>query len=313
MRLDIKPFRLGGPSLLISLFLAFAACGPASQAPSETGDGALSVGIQRLAADNGLNANGLNVNGLNVNGLNVNGLNVNGLSTAAFKTWFNQNVTTSAAVMKYLYACAAPTGATLNWKNPVSGVVYNWSGVFGLATAWVSGRAPVEAEQQLVTGCLAAHVNKYGFHIPIAVEGRTATGAQIPIGPTELATYSIREACFFGNLFTGEGVYGGPDHSTWNSKTSTARACVFDPQYKDSTSQCPPIYQIGYCSSSCTPDSTKTFYETCTVNGKAYRAVATRIQPSSVYQCGDGVCQPTESCGSGADWDNCKSDCGLCP
>jgi hypothetical protein len=216
-------------------------------------------------------------------------------------------------VMKYVYGCAGAAGSTLAWTNPQTGVAYSWAGVFGLATDWTSGKPATVAEQQVVSACLAAHANKYGVHVPIAVEGRTAKGVQIPIGPTELATYSIREGCFFGNLFTGEGVFGGPDHSAWNSKTSTARACVFDTAYKDSATQCPPIFQIGYCSSNCAKDPTDTFYETCTYNGKAYRALATRIRPAEVYTCGDGVCQFTESCGSGADWDNCKSDCGVCP
>ena len=88
---------------------------------------------------------------------------------------------------------------------------------------------------------------------------------------------------------------------------------MFDTKYKDSVSQCPPIYQTSYCSSLCQQDPTDVFYETCTVNGKAYKALTTRISPAEHYSCGDGICQFTESCGSGANWDNCKVDCGLCP
>jgi len=260
-----------------------------------------------------MSQNGMSQNGMSQNGMSQNGLSLTAFGTTAFKSWFNANPALSDMVMQYVAKCAAPLGTYYSWKNPSTGVTYSWYGLLGLAPAFAAGAAPTTAEQQVITACLAAHVNMYGVHVPIAVEGRTAKGVQIPIGSGELTTYSVREACFFGNLFNGDGVFGGPDHSSWNAKTSTARACVFDTAYKDTATQCPPIFQIGFCSSNCVEDATKTFYETCTYNGKTYKPLVTRIRPAEVYACGDGVCQFTESCGSGADWDNCKTDCGLCP
>ena len=307
-----------GSIVSLGALMLVTACGQAVPSDPLPDLKNIDLGTAALSADNGLNLNGLNRNGLNMNGLNrnglnLNGLNLNGLGTVDFKNWFNGDVATSSMVMKYLYGCAAAQGATLTWTNPTTLVKYTWTGVFGLATDWVSGNAPTVSEQQVVTACLAAHVNKYGVHVPIAVEGRSAKGVQIPIGAGELTTYSIREGCFFGNVFTGEGIYGGPDHASWDAKTSTARACVFDTKFKDSMSQCPPIYQTNYCSSVCQKDKTNTFYETCTINGKAYKALATRMRPAEQYRCGDGVCQFTESCGGGSNWDSCKIDCGLCP
>jgi hypothetical protein len=298
---------------LIALAAFTAACGPATEAETAADIQALGIGKANLVGDNGLSQNGLSQNGLSQNGLSQNGLSQNGLSQNGFTTWFNQNLANSDTVMKYLYGCAAPSGSTLTWTNPSTGRSYAWNGALGLASDWASGKPATVAEQQVITSCLAAHVNKYGIHVPIAVEGRTAKGVQLPIGANELTTYSVREGCFFGNLFNGDGVFGGPDHASWNSKTSTARACVFDTKFKDSMSQCPPLFQIGYCASNCTADPTNTFYETCTYNGKTYKALATRIRPQEVYMCGDGVCQSTESCGGGANWDSCKTDCGLCP
>jgi hypothetical protein len=269
--------------------------------------------METLAADNGMSENGMSQNGMSQNGMSQNGMSQNGFGTTAFQSWFNTNPALSDVVMKYLAKCAAGAGKSYSWKNPSTGKTHSWSGQLGLAPGFAAGAAPTTAEQQVLTACLAAHVNKYGLNVPIAIEGRTATGTQIPIGAGELTTYSVREACWFGNVFTGEGVFGGPDHSSWNAKTSTARACVFDTSYKDSPSQCAPIFQIGFCSSNCTEDPTHTFYESCDYNGKTYKALATRIRPAEVYKCGDGVCQPTEKCGSGADWDNCKPDCGQCP
>ena len=37
-----------------------------------------------------------------------------------------------------------------------------------------------------------------------------------------------------------------------------------------------------------------------------------RLREADVYRCGDGVCQFTESCGNGTQYDNCRSDCGRC-
>jgi hypothetical protein len=302
------------PHLLsLSLAALLAGCGAESEPGQPIATDDLGTGEQALAASNGLSLNGLNRNGLNRNGLNRNGLNGVGLAKPEFSTWFNEDAVSSDQVMKYFYGCAAVSTKTLTWTNPVTKKAHSWKGALGLAPAWTAGTPATEAEQQVITACLAAHVNKYGLSVPIAVEGRTAAGTQIAVAAGELTTYSIREACFFGNLFNGEGVFGGPDHASWDSKTSTARACVFDTKYKDSMSQCAPIYQTNYCSSVCTKDPTDTFYETCTFNGKAYKALATRMRPAEQYRCGDGICQFTESCGSGANWDSCKTDCGLCP
>jgi hypothetical protein len=182
--------------------LALAACQASSVATSETGGADFNAGIratagQALVADNGLSANGLSANGLSANGL--------------FSTWFNKNPTTSAAVMSYVYRCAAPLGSVLTWKNPTTGVSNTWLGVLGLAPDWAGGAKATLAEQQLITACLGAHVNKYGVHVPIAVEGRTAKGAQIAILPGELATFSSRPS---------------PSRRPVSSATcSTARAC----------------------------------------------------------------------------------------
>jgi len=306
---------------LLSLSLAaalLAACGPASEPSQPIATDDLGTGAQALSADNGLSTNGLNRNGLNRNGLNRNGLdarglNLNGLGTTLFNTWFNQDVATSSAVMKYLYACAAASGSTLTWTNPTTGVSYTWSGVLGLATGWAGGTPATVVEQQVITACLAAHVNKYGLSVPIAVEGRGATGAQIPILPGELTTYSVQEGCFFGNIFNGEGVFMGLIHPVLDPAVSSARACSLESQPSGPSINCPPVYHVGKCSAYCRLDATKTFPMTCTYNGITYRPLSTRIRPAERYVCGDGVCQFTEQCGTGTTADSCKTDCGLCP
>jgi len=270
-----------------------------------------------LASDNGMSLNGVSLNGVSLNGVSLNGVSLNGLtpaglSTTAFANWFNGNVTLSEMITRYEVKCALVANTSLSWTNPTTKVAYSWPGELGLAPGWAAGRPISSTEKQLITGCVLAHANKYGIHVPIAVEGVTATGAVIPMGANELTTYSVREAAFFGNGFDGTGFFVCLDHPTWDSKKSAARACAFDTSLSGSSTACPPVYQLGPCNNFCTLDASGTYYTSCSYGGKSYTPVTTRLQPSAIYSCGDGICQFTESCGNGADWNNCKPDCGLC-
>ncbi len=293
----MNPNPLAPRLLAVALAATLAACGGAAPGATTSGD---------LQA-----SNGLSMNGLAMNGLAMNGLAMNGLSTIDFAKWFNADPALSEMVMRYTVKCSYPSGATLSWTNPKTKVTYAWPGLLGLAPGWSSGRAATEPEQQVVTACLASLANRFGKSVQISVLGRSATGVAIPVDATELATYSIQEGCFFGNLFTNEGVFVGLDHQNWSSKYSSVRACALDANVSGASAECPPFFQVGYCKAICTPDASNTFYESCTWNGKAYRPIATRLPPEEVYACGDGVCQFTESCGTGSSYDACK-DCGPC-
>jgi hypothetical protein len=312
----------------LALCLSATACQPEVSGVIETADdpalGPALVGGEQI--DLSIGANGLSKNGLNKNGLNKNGLNKNGLAAAAltqaglanpsFAPWFNTDPALSDMVMRYLYQCAAPLGQTITWRNPATGVRYFWVGLLGLAPGWTSGTVATAAEQQVVSACLASLVNKYGVSMLIAVEGRTATGVQIPILPGELTTFSVREACFFGNLFTGQGVFVASDYpSTLSGKTSSARACAFQTASSSSFStDCEPLVATGTdCRRICTHSVSGTFYESCSWGGVAYQPLTTRLRPADVYTCGDGVCQITEGCGTGKTVESCLADCGLCP
>ncbi|HET9990269.1 MAG TPA: hypothetical protein VFQ65_17180, partial [Kofleriaceae bacterium] len=198
------------------------------------------------------------------------------------------------------------------WTDPVSHVAYSWPGGLGLAPLW-SNRAMTLVEQQVMSACMIAHANKYGVHVSIAVEGQAADGTVIARAANELTNYPVREAAFFGNTVNGEGAFVCLDHSAWSTVYSSPRACALDWAPKGPSAVCPPMYFAGACSTICIPDATKTFYTSCAFNGKTYKPIATRLQTSSIYSCGDGVCQFTEHCGSGATADSCKADCGVCP
>ncbi len=258
---------------------------------------------------NGLGTNGLGTNGLITNGLITSGLSISAMNSTGFVTWFNQDPALADMVMKYIVTCAAAEGSSRTWTNPNTGVHYTWHGSLGLTPAWASGSAATEAEQQDITACLAAHTNKYGLQVPFSIQGLDATGAPIPVGPLEFLTYSVREACFFGNLFNGEGIFAGND-GTLGDALSSVRACGLE-AVSDLTDECPPIHHVNPCQELCVPDAQNNYYLSCTYNGKSYRAMTTRIRPVDIFVCGDGVCQVSESCGTGLTPGNC-GDCGPC-
>jgi hypothetical protein len=278
----------------------------ASAGPSEQ--------LQPLEDTNGLSVNGLILNGLSVNGLTLNGLSVNGLSHSDFHTWFQSSPALSESVMRYLVLCAAPSGQTLSYTDSSTGQEYTWSGELGLATGWAAGQEATVAEQQVVSACLAAHVNKFGMHISISLLGLDGAGQPLAYSAEELSSHSRKEACIFGNLFSGEGLFVGNDGGALNSSESSARVCTLtDEPGTARVAECAPLVQVGPCATHCTLDESGTYYTSCTYQGATYQPLTTRLRAEDVYQCGDGICQVTESCGTSNQYNNCQLDCGSCP
>ncbi|MFY0564964.1 hypothetical protein ACN28E_13995 [Archangium lansingense] len=288
----------------VLLLLAAVACNPVEAIPEHQEE--LAQQEQELQSTNSATLNGLAFNGLAFNGLAFNGLAFNGLTSAEFSAWFNQNDSLAATVMRYVVTCAVKAGETRTFTDS-KGRTYVWQGSLGLAPDWASGQPATVTEQQLVSACLAAHVNKFGRRVAISVQGRNARGESIATTPAELQEFSQREGCFFGNLFTHEGVFAGNDDRPLGSYESSVRACALG-----RAGACAPIVQAGSCAASCTRDPTNTYYTQCTRNGITYAPITTRIHPQDIYTCGDLKCQFTESCGIGLSTTHCTLDCGIC-
>ncbi|HEU4383201.1 MAG TPA: hypothetical protein VFR85_06805 [Anaeromyxobacteraceae bacterium] len=263
---------------------------------------------------NGLSVNGMSVNGLSVNGLSVNGLSVNGLATPDFLGWFESNPALSAKVMRYIARCALPAGESLSWEW--NGHSYVWTGVLGLAPGWAGGEPISEAEQQLVTACLAAHSNKFGLHVALSVRGPLSDGQSfIPLDPGEEDLFAKPEGCFFGNLFDGSGIYSGALLDAWAPQETNPRGCAVEVGLPGS---CPPIEHVGSCHDVCraapAPEGAPVVYESCTVNvdgvDVTFLPLTTYLSPPSVYTCGDDICQFTESPFDPDTGLGCLSDCG---
>jgi hypothetical protein len=281
----LNPATPAGMLFAAVLLCAVAAgCGPqeVSAEPLE-----LETLDQELRSDNGLSANGLSANGLSANGLSANGLSANGLSanglgSAVFAEWFGQNPTSADTLMRYVVRCAVPAGQTRSYTDQQTGQQYNWAGVLGLAPQWAGGAPASLQEQKVITACLLAHVNESGRHLPISVLGRNATGQLIPYTRDELMTFSIHEACFFGNLFTQQGLFFGVDQPYKGYGSYFTRACS---SVGNNPAQCAPLQYVGSCLQQCQVDfQGGPFYRTCTRNGESYPVITTRIRPRDFGQ-----------------------------
>jgi hypothetical protein len=262
---------------LVAVLLGAGAsgCGPEGIPP----DAAWESQRQELGSTNGLSANGLSANGLSANGLSANGLSATGLSTSSFSTWFSQDPAQADMVMRYVVRCAVPAGETRTYTNPQTGVRYTWSGGLGLARGWARGAAPTSLEQQVITACLLAHVNRYGLSIPISVLGRDSQGSVIPFTQSELNTYGVREACFFGNLFTQEGLFFGVDRRVADETEYLTRACAgLEDGSGNPATRCAPLTYVGTCASSCVQDPKGPFYSGCSHHGVRYLALTSRMR-----------------------------------
>ncbi len=297
------------PGVLLAL-LAGGCADPSLEDPSAP----LNLESQAPELDdaNGLGTNGLGTNGLGTNGLGTNGLSLSALNSASFVDWFNQDPTLADKVMKYVVACAVPRDSSLTWTNPVTNTPHTWNGNLGLTPNWAGGAPATETEQQLITACLAAHTNKYGVRVQISVLGRRADGSPISVESGEFSSFTKKEACFFGNLFQNEGIFAGNDSSLARTQSSV-RACGLERGGSfEAEDLCPPIHHVSRCQDVCTRDALNRDFLSCSYNGKSYLPLTTRIRQKDVYTCGDGVCQLSESCGTGNTPDNCR-DCGPCP
>ncbi|HVG59212.1 MAG TPA: hypothetical protein VNA24_11700 [Hyalangium sp.] len=300
-------------ALGLAMMVGTVACGSVEEG-SPRSDESPSTQVQEVRGENGVTLNGVTLNGVTLNGVTLNGvtlngLNVSGLSTADFASWFGLNAAQNDMLMKYLVRCAVAEGQSRSYTDQSSGTSYLWHGSLGLAPNWASGQPINEAEQQVISACLAAHVNKFGVHVPLSVLGRTAQGQPIAYSAEELQAFPRREGCFFGNLFTGEGIFAGADRSTLFDGESSLRACALSTAQNASENVCAPMVRTESCENFCTLDPSGLFYTECNYNGRTYKPLTTRISQDSIFTCGDGVCQYTESCGMST---ACEADCGSC-
>lgn len=198
------------------LLLAQGCCPESADDPTGGDDEEIAEDGAMLTADNGLAPNALYPNGLAPNGLAPNGLAPNGLAPnglapnglapnalAAIQA-DSPDGALSRQLLQYTVSCALTPDQSFafSWTDS-AGVVHDelYTGLLGIAPGWASAPLTDEAQQRLVSGCLAARTNFYGVTVLISLRSRLdplRTRVQDP----ELDAYPHVEGAFFGNLFT---------------------------------------------------------------------------------------------------------------
>lgn len=290
-------------TLLAALVVGSLGCGT-QQADSEAEP---ANGQQRsgMRVANRLLPDSLSPNRLQPDGLAPYGLSEADMTSTHFRDWFEADPAEHALLMEHVVSCAVPDGQTRSYTSPVSGERYSWGGQLGLAPGWTSGSPMNLEEQQLVSACLGARVNKFGEHVIISLRALDANGTPLPTPADEVATFTQPEGCFFGNVFASEPMRVGNDGLAPGSNQSTLRVCALPPQQGE-TSQCEPLVYVGSCTSFCTKDPTGTFYEECVYEGQRYRPMTTWLTPGDIATCGDGLCDASEVAGMPG---YCAADC----
>ena len=148
-----------------------------------------------LSMVNGLSmTNGLSmVNGLSGNGLSGNGLLMNPLRTGVVTGGTFVNSSSGRNTLSYIVRCALPSGHSISARDS-GGTTYSFSGSIGVAPEWETGTCNTTCQERM-TGCLLAHVNTSGVHIPIWLDSEGA------IGWGQNSSYPFQEGSFFGNIF----------------------------------------------------------------------------------------------------------------
>jgi len=204
--------------------LAFAAAFTGCQAPGSDDAGAGGGAVESelaatngltmvngLTMTNGLSGNGLSGNGLSGNGLSGNGLLMNPLKTGILPTGTMMNSTAGRNTISYLVRCALASGKTITAKDQ-NNVSYSFSGSIGAAPEWETGTCNTTCQERM-TGCLLAHVNTSGVHIPIWLDSEGA------IGWGQNVNYPFQEGSFFGNIFVSppKGYYCNGRDFSWST------------------------------------------------------------------------------------------------
>jgi hypothetical protein len=166
--------------------------GPPVGVAAITENGLVSNGlVSNGLISNGLISNGLVSNGLTSNGLIANGLIVNGANAALLSDPL------TLQFLKYVVSCALTSQQSLSFS--VGGTSYSFPGELGLAPQWGMAHGSCDGScQRWVSACVLARVDAAGVDREISVRGPNPV--LLPT-PSEISSYTNREATYFGNLF----------------------------------------------------------------------------------------------------------------
>jgi hypothetical protein len=169
----------------------------------------------------------------------------------------------SRMFLQHVVGCAFnPTQSiTLSWPGHQA----TYSGVLGLAPDWATLPLTDPTRQRLVSACMAARTNFYGFSVVISMRSkeepiRSQTGSQ------ELAAFPTVEGAFWGNLFAPVPYLNACHHpANVDAARAAYRDCAAGHRDGDTVVPCGMIALRGPCTTVC-GDLTGSgqYYPSCT-------------------------------------------------
>jgi hypothetical protein len=218
----------------------------------------------RLAL-NRLALNRLALNRLALNRLALNRLAMDGLAQTRWQLADSPELLGTAAgreVLTYVVKCAMDEDVVMVGTS--GGQTYEFRGLLGLAPKWTE-RALKESEQQLISGCLLAHVNAFGEPVSISLRSEGTLAAT----DEERRDYPVYEGTFFGQIFEGGMTHafscqgGAAEAALAHSEDRARRVCT------DGTDRC-EIISVGRCRDVCDTRNDDMGWSDCWADGTRY-------------------------------------------
>jgi hypothetical protein len=182
--------------LLIAMLSLVPACLSPDDAPT------LSSSSQGVVTHNKIGANKIGANKIGANKIGANKIGANKI--AANKIALNVDAADDLLatadgqeVLNFLVSCALRADQTLV-AILQDGTELDFFGDVGLAPEWIH-RPLNQIDKGWVSACMFSRVNNHDVSLPISFRGPTHALATTP---DELATYTLDEGAFYGQLFT---------------------------------------------------------------------------------------------------------------
>jgi len=264
--------------LSVSLLLLATPADPGAEQGSTLSWNGLSPSSLQGGLGNHLGYEGLGFRGSTYNGLSADAL----VNNAGWTEWYAGD-DGNQELFSYLVGCALAPDQRIGAVE-VDGTVWGpWAGTIGLAPAWANGARQTQAEQDLVSACLLAHVNAYGVSVPISVRG-----GQWQPSSSEIEDFPIFEGQFFGSVFNDDGDFevcraGGESNAATSEELLAAdRICTIDP------AQC-SLVDAGPCARVCTDwDEERGAYGRCGGVASVATYIESPWEPLPALQIWDG-------------------------
>lgn len=183
-------------SCLILALLAFAACTDESD---ELNSGTHGVVVNNRIASNRIAANRIAANRIAANRIAANRIAANRFEANIESMGELLESAEGQELLAFLISCALPEGESLvapDLSFPGAPDI-EFFGEIGVAPDWAT--EPLDANgRRWVTACILSRVNDNGVSVEISIRGPNAALASTP---GELATWSVEEGAFYGDIF----------------------------------------------------------------------------------------------------------------